>query len=125
MDAKSREARSSGVYIQPVSDSNSRTRHLWQAATGAGPRLQREATGAEEGAQLAWKALAAASPALLATGREDGTRESSPLRAREHRTSEQTWALASPAAGRAAPSGYSRRPVRKSNPSLGTCSKRD
>lgn len=38
-------------------------------------------------------------PAWLATGREDGARESSPLTAREQRTTEQTWALATPAAG--------------------------
>lgn len=59
-DAKSRETRPSGVYIQPASDSNFRTRHLWQAAIGVGRRLEREETGAEEGA-LDWKALAAAS----------------------------------------------------------------
>lgn len=61
MDAKWRETRPSGVYIQPASDANSRTRHLWQAAIRVEPRLEREETGAEEGAQLDWKALAAAS----------------------------------------------------------------
>lgn len=50
-------------------------------------------------------------PAWLATGQEDGTRESSPLTARVHRTTKQTWVPPTPAARRAAPSGYSRRPV--------------
>lgn len=65
-------------------------------------------------------------PAWLATGREDGARESSPLTAREQRTTEQTWALATPAAGSARlPAGPSRRLARDSNPSLGIRCERD
>lgn len=49
-------------------------------------RRERNLNGKRWPPPLAWQA----------TGREDGT---SPLRAREHRTTEQTWALATPAAG--------------------------
>ena len=114
MDARWRAPRPSGVYIQPASDPNSGTRRQWQAAIWVGPRLQREETGAEERAQLDWRALAAGSgvanyrpgrwdPRVLAAHGPGAADDRANLGSGNSRRRE-----------RAAPSASSRRPERAS-----------
>lgn len=114
MDARWRAPRPSGVYIQPASDPNSGTRRQWQAAIWVGPRLQREETGAEERAQLDWRALAAGSgvanyrpgrwdPRVLAAHGPGAADDRANLGSGNSRRRE-----------RAAPSASSRRPERDS-----------